>query len=105
MAFDSLAPQASAPTEKPREQAARIVLNEKGYQPASIQLRAGIPARLTFVRQIEATCGTEIVLANYGIKKDLPLNQPVVVEFTPAKTGEFSFVCGMNMLKGKLVVR
>lgn len=105
VAFDSLAPQASAPTEKPREQAARIVLNEKGYQPASIQLRAGIPARLTFVRQIEATCGTEIVLANYGIKKDLPLNQPVVVEFTPAKTGEFSFVCGMNMLKGKLVVR
>ena len=105
VAFDSLAPQASAPTEKPREQAARIVLNEKGYQPASIQLRAGIPARLTFVRQVEATCGTEIVLAAYGIKKELPLNQPVTVDFTPAKTGEFSFACGMNMLKGKLVVR
>lgn len=104
-ASDNPPSPASAPTEKPREQIARIVLNEKGYQPASIQLRAGIPARLTFVRQVEATCGTEIVLADYGIKKDLPLNQPVVVEFTSAKTGEFSFVCGMNMLKGKLVVR
>ena len=64
-----------------------------------------MPARLTFVRQIEATCGTEIVLADYGIKKDLPLHQPVTVEFTPAKTGEFSFACGMNMLRGKLIVR
>lgn len=104
-ASDSPAPQASAPTEKPREQSARIVLNEQGYQPASVKLRAGIPARLTFVRQIEATCGTEIVLADYGIKKGLPLNQPVTVDFTPAQTGEFSFACGMNMLKGKLVVR
>ncbi len=99
------APQASVPIEKSHEQSARIVLNEQGYQPVSVKLRAGIPTRLTFVRQNEATCGTEIVLADYGIKKDLPLNQPVTVEFTPAKTGEFSFACGMNMLKGKLVVR
>lgn len=97
--------QAPAPTAKPREQTARIVLNEQSYQPASVNLRAGIPARLTFVRQVEATCGTEIVLADYGIKKDLPLREPVTVEFTPVKTGEFSFACGMNMLKGKLVVR
>lgn len=87
------------------EQIARVVLTEKGYQPASIRLRAGIPVRLTLVREVEATCGTEIVLAEYGIKKDLPLHQPVVVEFTPAKAGEFSFGCGMNMLRGKLIVR
>jgi len=27
------------------------------------------------------------------------------VEFTPTKTGEFAFACGMNMLKGKLLVQ
>ncbi|MFN0118906.1 MAG: efflux RND transporter periplasmic adaptor subunit [Blastocatellia bacterium] len=94
-----------APPPEPAEQRARIVLTGKGYQPASIRLRAGIPARLTFVREVEATCGTEIVLPDYGIKKELPLHQPVVVEFTPAQPGEFSFACGMNMLRGKLVVR
>jgi plastocyanin domain-containing protein len=26
------------------------------------------------------------------------------VEFTPQKSGEFTFTCGMNMLRGKLVV-
>ena len=86
-------------------QSARVVLNEQGYQPGSVNLRAGVPARLTFVREVEATCGTEIVLADYGIKRALPLHQPVVIEFTPAKTGEFTFACGMNMLHGKLVVR
>jgi plastocyanin domain-containing protein len=83
----------------------RVVLTNNGYQPESVRLRVGIPARLTFVREVEATCGTEIVLADYGINKDLPLRQPVSVEFTPARTGEFSFACGMNMLKGKLVIR
>ncbi|MCI0389773.1 MAG: ATP-binding protein [Acidobacteria bacterium] len=33
------------------------------------------------------------------------MNQPVVVEFTPAKTGEFKFACGMDMLRGKIIVR
>ena len=37
--------------------------------------------------------------------RELPLNKPVDVEFTPTKTGEFGFACGMNMLKGKLVVQ
>lgn len=89
----------------PSEQTARVVLMEKGYQPASVRLRAGVPARVTFVREVEATCCTEIVLADYGIKKELPLREPVVVAFTPAKAGEVSFACGINMLRGKLVVR
>ena len=67
--------------------------------------RSGVPARVTFVREVEATCCTEIVLADYGIKKELPLREPVVVAFTPAKAGEVSFACGINMLRGKLVVR
>jgi plastocyanin domain-containing protein len=35
----------------------------------------------------------------------LPLNEPVVIEFTPERAGEVSFACGMNMLKGTVVVR
>ena len=36
--------------------------------------------------------------------RTLPLNGPVVVALTPEK-GEIAFVCGMNMLKGSVVVR
>ncbi|MGE0131273.1 MAG: efflux RND transporter periplasmic adaptor subunit [Blastocatellales bacterium] len=86
-------------------QSITVTLGEKGYQPDNLRLRQGVPARVTFVRKAEATCGTEIVLAEYNIKRELPLNQPVIVEFTPSKAGEFKFACGMDMLRGKIIVR
>jgi plastocyanin domain-containing protein len=30
--------------------------------------------------------------------------EAVMVELTPAKTGEIAFACGMNMFKGVIVV-
>ena len=35
----------------------------------------------------------------------LPLNQPVDIEFTPNKTGDVAFACGMGMFSGTLVVK
>ena len=85
-------------------QEATVKVTEKGYEPAELQLRLGVPARLTFVRETDATCGTEVVFPEYDIERELPLNERVVVEFTPRKSGEFGFTCGMKMLKGKLVI-
>ncbi len=85
-------------------QEATVKVTEKGYEPAELKLRLGVPARLTFVRETDATCGTEVVFPEYDIEHALPLNERVVVEFTPQKTGEFVFTCGMKMLKGKLVI-
>lgn len=98
-------PSQSSQTSQGRTQSVTVMLSDKGYQPESFTLRKGVPARVTFVRKVEATCGNEIVLAEYNIKRELPLNQPVVVEFTPAKTGEFKFACGMDMLRGKIIVQ
>jgi RND family efflux transporter MFP subunit len=92
-------------SQQSQAQSVTVTLSDKGYQPDSFKLRQGVPARVTFIRKVEATCGTEVVLAEYRIKRELPLNQPVVVEFTPAKTGEFKFACGMDMLRGKIIVQ
>jgi plastocyanin domain-containing protein len=91
-------------TKGKRSQAARVVIGAYGYEPASIRLKRGIPARVTFLRTTDSTCATEVVFADYGIRRDLPLNQAVTVTFTPRKAGEFSFTCGMNMHRGKLIV-
>jgi plastocyanin domain-containing protein len=96
---------ARAKDKQPRIQQVTIALTEKGYEPASFKLRRGVLARITFVRRVEVTCATEVVLPDYEIKRELPLNEPVVVEFTPGKSGEFSFACGMNMVRGKIIVR
>jgi membrane fusion protein, heavy metal efflux system len=86
-------------------QIAKIIVNEQGYEPANVTLRAGIPARLTFVRTTDKTCGTEVVFPSLNLKRALPLNQPVEIEFTPATGGDIAFVCGMNMLKGSVIVQ
>jgi RND family efflux transporter MFP subunit len=98
------APTPSANTSA-EVQIGKIAVTEKGYEPDKITLRAGIPARLTVVRTTDKTCGTEIVFPALNIKRALPLNQPVLIEFTPAKTGDIAFACGMNMLKGVVVVQ
>jgi len=90
---------------KPRVQMAKIVLTTKGYQPASLKLWRGVPARVTFLRTTDATCVKEIVLPDFGIRRTLPLNQSVVVTFTPARKGIFTFVCGMNMMRGQMIVQ
>ena len=75
-----------------------------GFDPAKLTLRAGTVAKLTFVRTSAETCATDVAIPSLKIKQALPLNQPVVVEFTPAKAGGIEFACGMGMLKGTIVV-
>ena len=88
-----------------RAQEWTITLTSKGYQPEKVRLRKGVPARLTFIRQVEATCATEVELLGYGIRRELPLNQPVVIEFTPTRAGELTYTCSMKMVGGKILVQ
>jgi RND family efflux transporter MFP subunit len=98
-------PGATAAAAQAKAQTAKIVINEQGFDPAKVSLRAGTPGRLTFIRTTDKTCATEVVFPSLKIKRALPLNEPVQIEFTPAKTGEIAFACGMNMLKGVVVVQ
>jgi cobalt-zinc-cadmium efflux system membrane fusion protein len=57
-------------------QTAKVIVSEQGYEPAKVMLRAGTPARITFVRTTDKTCGTEVVFPSLNIKRALPLNEP-----------------------------
>ncbi len=88
-----------------KTQSVKVTLSEKGFQPDTINLKRGVAARITFVRQVEVTCATEVLIPAFNIKRELPMNEPVTIEFTPDKAGEFGFTCPMNMVKGKIIVR
>ena len=90
--------------KKAEAQAAKISITAKGFEPASVNLKANVPAKLTFLRTTNDTCATEVVIPDYKIKKELPLNKAVDVDFTPTKAGDVAFACGMGMYKGKIVV-
>ena len=97
--------QSTKKSAKPKTQTAKVLISEKGYEPGSLNLRRGVPAKITFLRTTDRTCGTEIVIPAYGINVPLPLYEKVLVSFTPTKTGEYGFTCGMNMMRGKLIIQ
>ncbi|MFP2926291.1 cupredoxin domain-containing protein [Pyxidicoccus sp. 3LG] len=76
-----------------------------GYQPSEVTLKQGVPARLRFVRKDSGGCGDELLIPAFGVQKPLPGLTETVVSFIPDKVGEFPFTCGMQMMKGMLVVR
>ena len=45
------------------------------------------------------------MLPDFGRRAHLPENHTVAVEILPREPGEYEFTCGMNMYKGKLIVR
>src|SRR5437660_9682536 len=59
---------------KPRLQTARVLITEQGYSRTSITLRRGIRVQITFLRQTDNTCATEVVIPAYGVHRGLPLN-------------------------------
>lgn len=75
-----------------------------GYSPDRIVVREGVPLRLNFYRDETASCSEEIVFGDFGIARHLAPFQTTSIEFTPDKSGEFTFTCGMNMMRGKLLV-
>ena len=86
-------------------QTARVTVGDKAFEPSRLTLRAGVPARVTFLRTSDKTCATEVAFPSLKIRHALPLNEAVVIAFTPARTGDFAFACGMNMLHGTVVVQ
>ena len=75
-----------------------------GYSPDTIVVQAGKPVRLQFYRDETADCSERIVFEKFDIDRQLPAFQTTTIEFTPEQPGEYPFRCGMNMLKGLLVV-
>lgn len=85
--------------------AIRVSVDGNGFSPANFDLQKGVSTTITFVRTTDATCATSVVWPDFKINKQLPLNQPVSFQITPQKSGTSGFACGMNMLKGSVIVR
>ena len=77
---------------------------EGGYSPAEIAVPAGSRVRLTFDRREDNPCSDELVIPDFGIRRDLPAFKKTVIELT-ATPGRHEFKCGMGMLHGALIAK
>jgi P-type Cu+ transporter len=81
-----------------------VITVKGGYSPNLIRVKEGVPLRLVFDRQENSDCSSRVVFPDFGVSKSLAAFARTTVELMPARTGEFGFACGMNMLHGTLVV-
>lgn len=75
-----------------------------GYSPDVIVVKPGKPVRLDFYRDETASCSEQVIFGDFGIARNLPAFKTTPIQFTPDQPGEYTFTCGMNMMRGKLIV-
>lgn len=75
-----------------------------GYTPDVVVLKKGVPAELAFYRDEVSSCSEEVVFPDSGLSRRLAAFETTRVSLTPEREGEFAFTCGMNMLRGRLIV-
>lgn len=82
-----------------------VVVAEGSYSPARIEVPAGRPVTLRFLRKDPSPCAGKVLFDGLGLAADLPLNAERDVTFTPKLPGEYEFTCDMGMYRGSLVVK
>ena len=87
------------------QQRVAVEVTQDGFVPSEIPAKAGQPITLVVTRKTDLTCAKQIIFADLGVEKELPMNQAVEVTVTPTKAGDLRFACSMDMVAGKLVVQ
>lgn len=80
-----------------------VIRVDNGYAPNVIRVKAGERTRLLFERVDDSSCSEEVVFADFGIRKYLPMGERTAVVIEPAAPGRYAFTCGMGMLRGTVI--
>ncbi len=99
------ASKAANNTEIPKD-AYKITVSKAGFTPGEIILDRSKYSKLAFLRTDSENCGNEIVFKDLNIKKQLPVGEVVLVDLPNSLKGNtINFACGMDMLKGNILVQ
>jgi plastocyanin domain-containing protein len=82
----------------------QMAVTDEGFEPSKVKVKKGEKVRFVVTRKTDSTCAKEIVVKDHGINQPLPLNEPVTVEFTPKKSGEIRYACGMDHISGVVFI-
>jgi len=82
-----------------------IIRVENGtYQPSRIKLAEGQPATIQFLRKDASPCAATVIVPDFEISTELPMNKISRIVLPVLSKGEYPFHCQMQMYKGTLIV-
>jgi plastocyanin domain-containing protein len=82
-----------------------VLVDNGVYTPARIEVPAGRPIILRFLRKDASPCAEKVLFNDFNISADLPVGKPTDVVVIPKEPGEFEFTCQMHMYRGQLIAK
>lgn len=101
-------PGDSAPAQPAEAATGRVVeikVTDKGFEPSTVEAKKGETVSLKFTRTTTSECLKAISVPSINVKRDLPMNTPVIVNVPADKEGKIVFQCWMAMVKGEIDVK
>jgi plastocyanin len=101
--------QTSPSAVSPQAQKITVVGTEFAFSPSTFTLKKGLPAEITFKNN--GAFPHNLTIADLGVKtKTIQPGEQDTIQFTPDKTGQFSFLCTVpghadKGMKGTLTVQ
>lgn len=85
------------------KQIAEITANFNGYQPAVLELKAGLPTTLKVTSVNNFGCGSALRVPKLGISANLPINGVNEIDLGTQSSGTtLDVMCSMGMYRMKL---
>lgn len=82
-----------------------VLVKDGVYSPARIEIEAGKPVKLNFLREDPSPCAEKVIFTSLNISEDLPINKEKMIEIEIKQPGEYEFTCQMQMYRGSLIVK
>ncbi len=82
-----------------------VLVADGVYTPARIEVPAGRPVRLRFLRRDASPCAEQVLFDQLEIAATLPIGSPKEIVITPPAPGVYDFTCQMRMYRGQLIAR
>lgn len=85
------------------EQVVRTRITARGFEPAKLELKKGVPVKWIISAEQVSGCTNRIIIPSLNISKDIEPGDNVIY-FTPKEDGVVPFSCWMGMVRGSFVV-
>jgi heme/copper-type cytochrome/quinol oxidase subunit 2 len=82
----------------------KMEVTPTGYSPNVIHVKKGVPVKLEVHNPLENSCLSTLNMPDFGLSNINLKTGTTNLSFTPSAEGEYTFSCGMNMFKGKIIV-
>ena len=90
-----------------KNQTKKVVVNavNHGYKLITVTFKQGKQVLLKFIPSDNMGCMNEVVFNDLNFDQKLDGNKVVTIDIPTDKPGTYTYACGMDMFRGKVVVK